>query len=309
MKSEPIRLYCISTQAERLPNDIAVSVRDALNARQAFLAGLDVIAYAKTLKDTNACRGVRRDAIARGEAAADDALQAALQAASQAASHAAQLCRWIGREDLACAHVTEGARLLEAVDINDPQAWSTFSPGLVAAMALARGFHPGFSNNKPLSNALLSTHRSSWPELVDAILVEPQGPAPRAREGAQAAFVVDLLELVERLRGGNHCYNDALWRLGSFNNDNGAVDRLWACSDTYSLWRGHDVPVSLVEIEVAGYAELAAVLREVGEKDPNSHNGNRTVMGWLQPYETQKVMPAVADFLERLVKIMECRGP
>jgi hypothetical protein len=74
---------------------------------------------------------------------------------------------------------------------------------------------------------------------------------------------------------------------------------------------------------MAGYAELATVLRTTGEKRDSFSDGHRAVMGsldawkYLEPasldrlrsWQTQKVMPAVAEFLERLVKIIECRGP
>jgi hypothetical protein len=337
MNSEPIKLFCLSAQARWLPNDIAVSVHAALNARKAFLAGLDAITYAKTLKDTKTCRAVRLYAIARGEAAVDDALQAAVQAASQTMFHAAHLCRWIGRVDLACAHAWR-AFTAKAADIHDPQIWSQLANWLVAPAALARGFHPGFKrgagayNDELLSDAVLSTHESIWPELVNAILLEPRGPAPRAREGAQAAFVLDLRELVERLRGGNHRYGNEMWRLTSFRNgdpdyrgDDDVPDQWCAFNCIGMPWRGHDVPVLRAEIEAAGYDDLATVLRAAGENpryDPTA--GSRTVMGslvqprklcdpvtldLLKPWQTQKVMPAVADFIERLVQFIECRSP
>ena len=256
------------------------------------------------------------------QATVDDALRAALQAASQAVYHAAQLCRWLGREDLACAHAAEGARLL-AVDIHDSEIWRRFAHWLVAPAALARGFDPQFGYDELLSNDVLLTYKDIWPEVVNAIIAAPTGPTPRAREGAQAAFLLDLLELVKRLRGGKHRYGNEMWRLPSFLN--GDPDR--ACDDDvphqwrainciWMPWRGHEVPVVRAEIEAAGYPELATVLRAAGEN--HEYRGSRTVMGdldktWeldrLKPWQTQKVMLAVADFLERLIAIMECRSP
>jgi hypothetical protein len=328
MKYLPELSY-LSAQAQRLPNDIIVSVLAALQARKVLGSGRDaryVVFDGHNEARLHSLLGF--NAIEGGKAAIDDALQATLQAASRAAAHAGQLCRFLGREDLVCAYAAEGARLLEPVDVHDPHAWSALVPGLTAAAALARGFHPAFCHGDPLSDDLLSAYKSIWPGLVYSILLGPRGPEPRAREGAQAAFVLELVELVERLRSGNHRYGDEAWRLASFRNvypdepcDDDVPDQWVASNCIWMPWRGHDVPVFRAEIEMAGYAELAAVLRAARGKD-NTYDYQRTVMGsldaqqkdrepakldLLKPWQTHKVMPAVANFLERLVKIMECR--
>jgi hypothetical protein len=243
-----------------------------------------------------------------------------MRATLQATSLAAQLCAIIGRNDLVCeyrAH-THHALAAGAADTHDPQAWSALADCLAAAAALARGFEP----HDWLDDRDLQRTREVWPELVNVILAAPQGPTPRAREGAQAAFVLDLQELAGRLRGGNHRYGNETWRLTFFEGDDDFPELLRAFGVGWGLWRGHDVPVSLDEIDGAGYAPLANALRAAGD---NSTPGSaRTVMNTLgqpfafakpqplnllKPWQTQKVMPAVADFLERLVGIIECRPP
>jgi hypothetical protein len=314
------RLYYISDQAAQLPNDIGIRVGVALDARRAHLAGVRTLAHARTLQDTSAHHGVRRAAIANGESSAGGALQYAMRTTLQATSLAAQLCAIIGRNDLVCeyrAH-THHALAAGAADTHDPQAWRALADGLAAAAALARGFEP----HDRLGDRDLQRARELWPELVDAIIVAFKGPAPRASEGAHAAFVLDLQELTGRLRGGNHRYGNETWRLTFFGKDSDFPELLRAFGVGWGLWRGHGVVVSRAEIDGAGYASLANALRAAG--DNSTHGSACDVMNTLgqpfasakpqplnllKPWQTQKVMPAVADFLERLVGIIECRPP